>query len=57
MDKQNQMFGLENFLAAIAGDKNQPAQKLCTQVLENMDAFRGEKDPYDDVTLVAVKIR
>ena len=57
MDKQNQRFGLENFLAAIAGDKNQPAQKLCTQVLENMDAFRGEEAPYDDVTLVAVKIR
>jgi serine phosphatase RsbU (regulator of sigma subunit) len=57
LDKQNQMFGLENFLAAISDVKNQPAQELCTQVLESMDAFRGEEDPYDDVTLVAVKIR
>jgi serine phosphatase RsbU (regulator of sigma subunit) len=57
LDKQNQMFGLENFLSAITGVKNQPAQELCTQVLEIMDAFRGEEDPYDDVTLVAVKIR
>ncbi|MFV9676009.1 MAG: SpoIIE family protein phosphatase [Anaerolineales bacterium] len=57
LDKQNQMFGLENFLAAISDVKNQPAQELCTQVLESMDAFRGEEDPYDDVTLVAVKMR
>jgi serine phosphatase RsbU (regulator of sigma subunit) len=57
LDKQNQRFGLENFLGAISGEKNQPAQELCTQVLEVMDAFRGEEDPYDDVTLVAVKIR
>jgi serine phosphatase RsbU (regulator of sigma subunit) len=57
LDKQNQRFGLENFLAAISGEKNQPAQELCTQVLEVMDAFRGDEDPYDDVTLVAVKIR
>ena len=56
LNKQNEMFGLENFLAAISGEKNQPAQELCTHVLEAMDAFRGEEDPYDDVTLVAVKI-
>ncbi len=57
LDKQIQMFGLENFLAAISEEKDQPAQELCTQVLKIMDAFRGEEDPYDDVTLVAVKIR
>jgi serine phosphatase RsbU (regulator of sigma subunit) len=57
LDKQNQRFGLENFLGAISGEKDQPAQELCTQVLETMDAFRGEENPYDDVTLVAVKIR
>jgi len=56
LGKQNQMFGLQNFLAAIKGEKKQPAQELCTQVLEIMDAFRGGEDPYDDVTLVAVKI-
>ncbi|MCJ7567721.1 MAG: SpoIIE family protein phosphatase [Anaerolineales bacterium] len=56
LDKQNQMFGLENFLAAISEKKEQPAQELCFQVLEIMDAFRGEEDPYDDVTLVAIKI-
>ena len=56
LDQQNQRFGLENFLGAISGEKNQPAQELCTQVLEIMDGFRGEKDPYDDVTLVAVQI-
>jgi serine phosphatase RsbU (regulator of sigma subunit) len=41
---------------AISGEKDQPAQSLCTKVLEIMDAFRGGEDPYDDVTLVAVKI-
>ena len=56
LDKHNQRFGLDNFLAAIAGEKNQPAQELCIQVLETMDAFRAGEDPYDDVTLVAVKI-
>ena len=56
LDKQNQRFGLENFLVAISGEKDQPAQSLCTKVLEIMDAFRGGEDPYDDVTLVAVKI-
>ena len=56
LDEQNQMFGLQNFLAAIKEEKEQPAQELCIQVLEIMDAFRGEEDPYDDVTLVAVKI-
>ena len=56
LDKQNQRFGLENFLAAIEKEKNHQAQDLCTQVLEIMDAFRGGEDPYDDVTLVAVKI-
>ncbi len=57
LDKKNQRLGLENFLAAISGEKSQPAQEICTLVLENMDEFRGEEDPYDDVTLVAVKIR
>jgi len=56
LNKQNQRFGLENFLAAIEKEKNHQAQDLCTQVLEIMDAFRGGEDPYDDVTLVAVKI-
>ncbi|MCK5054991.1 MAG: SpoIIE family protein phosphatase [Anaerolineales bacterium] len=56
LDNQNQMFGLESFLTAISEEKAQPAQELCIQVLKTMDSFRAGEDPYDDVTLVAVKI-
>ena len=56
LDSQNRMFGLDNFLAAVAKEKKQPAQKLCTRVLETLGDFRGGEDPYDDVTLVAVQI-
>ena len=56
LDKQNQMFGLGKFITAISEEKDQPAQELCNQVLKIMDEFRGEEDPYDDVTLIAVKL-
>jgi len=57
LDAQGNPFGLRRLRQALSTQRNAPAQALCDTLLELTAAYRAETPQYDDITLVAVRVK
>ena len=57
LDAQGNQFGLERLRQALLAQRSAPAQVLCDSLLEMTAAYRAETPQYDDITLVAVRVK
>jgi serine phosphatase RsbU (regulator of sigma subunit) len=57
VDSQGNQFGRERLRQAFSAKRSVPAQALCDLLLEMTEAYRGETPQYDDITLVAVRVK
>jgi sigma-B regulation protein RsbU (phosphoserine phosphatase) len=55
-DHQDQEFGSERVSTIVDRLANEPAQKLVDGIFEEMESFRNDGPPADDMTAVAIKI-
>ncbi len=55
MDEHGASYGLERLLAALHPHRSAAAQ--CKAVIANVARFTGKADPYDDITLLAIRLR
>ncbi|NIK51436.1 sigma-B regulation protein RsbU (phosphoserine phosphatase) [Xanthomonas arboricola] len=55
MDEQGASYGLERLLGALRPRRSAAAQ--CKAVIANIAHFTGQADPYDDITLLAIRLR
>jgi len=57
LDAQGNPFGLERLRQAFSARRGAPAQVLCDTLLELTAVYRAATPQYDDITLVAVRVR
>src|SRR5205823_7380382 len=57
LDAQGNQFGFERLRQALSAQRNAPAQALCDTLLEMTAAYRAATPQYDDITLVAVRVK
>ena len=57
LDAQGNPFGLERLRQALLAQRSAPAQTLCDTLLEMTAAYRAATPQYDDITLVAVRVK
>jgi sigma-B regulation protein RsbU (phosphoserine phosphatase) len=57
LDAQGNQFGLERLRQAFSARRGAPAQVLCDSLLELTAVYRAATPQYDDITLVAVRVR
>ena len=57
LDAQGNPFGLERLREALSARRSAPAQALCDALLEMTAVYRAETPQYDDITLVAVRVK
>ncbi len=57
MDLLHQEFGLDTVVDLVKQHGGEDPKSLCQRVLDAIIEFRGEADPHDDITLVALKVR
>ncbi|WP_040245383.1 PP2C family protein-serine/threonine phosphatase, partial [Xanthomonas citri] len=55
MDERGASYGMERLLAALHPRRSAAAQ--CKAVIANIARFTGTADPYDDITLLAIRLR
>nr|WP_228729128.1 MULTISPECIES: SpoIIE family protein phosphatase [Xanthomonas] len=55
MDERGASYGLERLLTALHPRRSAAAQ--CKAVIANIARFTGTADPYDDITLLAIRLR
>ncbi|WP_253254210.1 SpoIIE family protein phosphatase [Xanthomonas arboricola] len=55
MDERGASYGLERLLGALRPRRSAAAQ--CKAVIANIAHFTGQADPYDDITLLAIRLR
>jgi sigma-B regulation protein RsbU (phosphoserine phosphatase) len=51
-----EMFGMDRFREVIRNHASDPAKEIQRTMIDTLKAFRGEKEPEDDVTLVIIKV-
>ena len=51
-----ELFGEERLLASVAKYKELSAEELCCNVKREIDEFVGDADPFDDLTMMAVRL-
>ncbi len=56
LDQERQMFGMERFLDVMKSVPRRNAQEICDHVIGALEEYRGAETPYDDVTLVSVRV-
>ncbi len=54
-DQANQLFGDKRLAQIMASKKNEDVKKIVLDVVDEVKAFEGDCDQYDDVTVMAVK--
>ncbi|MCX7820230.1 MAG: serine/threonine-protein phosphatase [Brevinematales bacterium] len=54
-DKEEE-FGTERLKQIILKYKNLSSQKITEKIIEEVEKFAGEKDQYDDITLIVIKL-
>lgn len=55
LNAQNELFGRERLLDAIAETAGQPPEAIIGAILSQIEQFRGHEPQHDDVTMVVVK--
>ncbi len=56
LDQDSQIFGMERFHEVMKFIPHRSAQESCEQVISALENYRGAESPYDDVTLVSVRL-
>jgi sigma-B regulation protein RsbU (phosphoserine phosphatase) len=56
LDQERQMFGMDRFYEVMKSAPRRNAQEICDQVISALEKYRGANAPYDDVTLVSVRV-
>ncbi len=51
-----QRFGAARLASVLQASARLPADKLCTTVFDQISAYQGEADQYDDMTLLVVEV-
>ena len=57
LDAQGNPFGLERLRQALSAQRSAPAQAICDTLLDMTAAYRAATPQYDDITLVAVRVK
>jgi sigma-B regulation protein RsbU (phosphoserine phosphatase) len=55
-DHQDQEFGAQRVMEIVDRLANEPAQKIVDGIFDDMEKFRDDGPPADDMTAVAIKI-
>lgn len=53
-DKDDEQFGTDRMLAALNSKANATPEEILTSVKEGMDAFVGDAEQFDDITMLAL---
>lgn len=56
-NKDNELFGTEKLMETVVKNSDGDMKALLEKVREEIDAFVGEADQFDDLTMLAVKIK
>ena len=56
MNTANTPFGLDATVELVRRYGHQDPKTLCDSIYQELVRFRGEADPHDDITLVALKV-
>ena len=51
----NELYGTDRMLEALNRDKDLPLEKILKNLKADVDAFVGEADQFDDLTMLAMK--
>ena len=55
-DRDHQLFGEERLMASLNEKQGLSVEEICKKVKADVDAFVGEADQFDDITMVSVKL-
>ena len=55
-DEQGRFFGGERLVQLLDSLVGQPAEKICEGVFQQLSAYRGQSDPFDDMTLLVMEV-
>lgn len=55
-DQEQQLFGEERLLESLNAGVTLSVEELCAKVKADVDAFVGEADQFDDITMLAVRL-
>jgi len=53
---QQELFGEDRLLAGLNGCKGLPVDAICKKIKADVDAFAGDADQFDDITMLCVKL-
>jgi len=54
-DRDRRFYGEERLRSAVLGACGQPAEAIVRTITDDVHAFRGDADPFDDLTLLVVE--
>jgi sigma-B regulation protein RsbU (phosphoserine phosphatase) len=57
LDMQGREFGLERLRQLVVENRHNPAQAICDTLLKSTESHRAENPQYDDITLVAIRVK
>ena len=55
-DIDKQLFGEERLLVSLNGGKGMTVEEICRKVKGDVDAFQGEAEQFDDITMLCVRL-
>ena len=56
-NKKNELFGTERMINALNKDPSADPQTLLSNVRASIDKFVGEREQFDDITMLAIKLK
>ena len=54
-DMDNQLFGEDRLLASLNSTSGMTVDEICKKVKSDVDAFKGEAEQFDDITMLCVR--
>ena len=55
-DIHNRLFGEERLLVSLSQTKGMTVDEICKKVKQDVDAFEGEAEQFDDITMLCVRL-
>ncbi len=55
MNTRGELFGMQRLIGAVSKTCQSPAEEIMARILEEVSAFRGDREQNDDITLVVLK--
>jgi sigma-B regulation protein RsbU (phosphoserine phosphatase) len=54
---EDEMYGPERLSSLLCGQRENSAQEIADAILADVSRFLGDKDRFDDETIIALKVR